>query len=336
MEHSNDHDPGVTKLAALACGAALLLVPFVAPAEPATQPGLRVLAFTKTAGFRHDSIPAALRALRELGTANGIAVDATEDGSVFSDAGLARYDAVIFLLTTGDVLDDAQQGAFERYVRGGGGYAGVHSAADTEYGWPWYGELVGAYFRSHPDRPARRDRSARARCVDRAAAAALGADGRVVQLCLLPEQPRPGPRTARRELVRPRWRRDGRRPPDRLGARRWAKGARGTRAAGIRSESYAEPLFRAHLLGGILYAAGYAGPRFASVARRRSAAGVWPWTCVRPVASAPARAACACGSADAGARRPCVRPPAGFGRRRARFPSAACESRSCSRTAQPE
>ena len=140
----------MTKLAAFACGAALLLVPAAAPATEATQPRLRVLAFTKTAAFRHDSIPAAVRAVRELGAANGIAVDATEDGAAFADARLARYDAVIFLLTTGDVLDGAQQEAFERYVRGGGGYVGVHSAADTEYDWPWYGELVGTYFRSHP------------------------------------------------------------------------------------------------------------------------------------------------------------------------------------------
>ena len=53
-------------------------------------------------------------------------------------------------MTTGDVLDEAQQAAFERYIRAGNGYAGVHSASDTEYNWPWYGELVGAYFSSHP------------------------------------------------------------------------------------------------------------------------------------------------------------------------------------------
>ena len=75
---------------------------------------------------------------------------ATEDASVFTDEGLAGYEVVVFLSTTGDVLDAAQQAAFERYVQGGGGYAGIHAASDTEYDWPWYGELVGAYFDSHP------------------------------------------------------------------------------------------------------------------------------------------------------------------------------------------
>jgi type 1 glutamine amidotransferase len=252
----------VTKLAALACGAALLLVPSAAPAD---QPLVHVLAFTKTAAFRHDSIPAALRALRELGTANGIAVDATEDGSVFTDARLARYDAVIFLLTTGDVLDDSQQAAFERYVRGGGGYVGVHSAADTEYGWAWYGGLVGAYFRSHPS-------------VQRAAVDVLARDASTARL------PRRWVRTdewysfasSPRARVRVLARLDESSydPGDgAMGADHpiaWAheagKGRAWYTAGGHTSEAYAEPLFRAHLLGGLLYAAGYGRPSFASVA----------------------------------------------------------------------
>jgi type 1 glutamine amidotransferase len=111
----------------------------------------RVLLFSRTAGFRHDSIADAIGAVRGLGDQNGFRVDATEDPGVFTDAGLAGYSAVSFLLTTGDVLDDAQQAAFERYIEAGNGFVGVHSAADTEYDWPWYGGLVGAYFASHPD-----------------------------------------------------------------------------------------------------------------------------------------------------------------------------------------
>ena len=80
----------------------------------------------------------------------GFSVDATEDAGAFTDANLAKYDVVIFLCTTGDVLNDTQQAAFERYIQGGGGYAGIHSASDTEYDWSWYGGLVGAYFRDHP------------------------------------------------------------------------------------------------------------------------------------------------------------------------------------------
>ena len=110
----------------------------------------KALVFSKTAAFRHDSIPAAVAAVQRLGARNHFKVDATEDAAAFTDANLARYDVVIFLSTTGDVLDETQQGAFERYIRAGGGYAGVHAASDTEYDWPWYGGLVGAYFRDHP------------------------------------------------------------------------------------------------------------------------------------------------------------------------------------------
>ncbi|MFR9722361.1 ThuA domain-containing protein [Streptomyces sp. MS19] len=108
------------------------------------------LVFSKTAGFRHDSIPAGISAIESLGEENGFEVTATEDASVFNDADLAQYEVVIWLSTTGDVLNDDQQAAFERYIEGGGGYAGVHAASDTEYDWPWYGELVGAYFDNHP------------------------------------------------------------------------------------------------------------------------------------------------------------------------------------------
>lgn len=116
----------------------------------ALPPSPRVLAFTRTAGFRHDSIPAGVAALTELGAANGFTVEQTEDPAQFTDANLARFAAVVFLSTTGDVLGTGQQAAFEQYIRGGGGYVGVHAASDTEYTWPWYGRLVGAYFASHP------------------------------------------------------------------------------------------------------------------------------------------------------------------------------------------
>jgi type 1 glutamine amidotransferase len=119
-----------------------------APA-PAADP-YQVLVFSKTAGFRHDSIPAGIQAIRELGTANGFTVTATEDSAVFTTSQLANYKAVVFLSTTGDVLNASQQTAMESYINGGGGYAGIHAAADTEYDWPFYGQLVGAWFRSHP------------------------------------------------------------------------------------------------------------------------------------------------------------------------------------------
>ena len=108
-----------------------------------------VLVFSKTAGFRHDSIEAGIAAIKKLGQEHGFQVDATEDASAFQPETLTRYAAVMFLSTTGNVLDAAQQRAFEQYIRSGHGFIGVHAAADTEYEWPWYGRLVGGYFDSH-------------------------------------------------------------------------------------------------------------------------------------------------------------------------------------------
>jgi type 1 glutamine amidotransferase len=116
-----------------------------------TQPGPdRILVFSKTAGFRHSSIEPGIAALRNLGAAHDFEVDATEDAGQFTTANLARYKTVVFLSTTGDVLNNEQQTAFTTYIRGGGGFVGIHAAADTEHGWSWYGGLVGAYFVSHP------------------------------------------------------------------------------------------------------------------------------------------------------------------------------------------
>ena len=109
-----------------------------------------ILVFSKTDGFTHGSIPAGNEALIELGLDNGFEVDTTQSAEVFTEGDLASYAAVVFLNTTGDVLNKAQQGAFERYMEKGGGYVGIHSATDTEFDWEWYGKLVGAYFKDHP------------------------------------------------------------------------------------------------------------------------------------------------------------------------------------------
>ncbi|NJY63033.1 ThuA domain-containing protein [Salinimicrobium sp. CDJ15-81-2] len=110
----------------------------------------RILIFTKTAGFVHESIPDGKAAIMRAGQEMGIEVDTTSDASYFGKEKLENYKAVVFLNTTGDVLKKEQQNAFEDYIRSGGGFAGIHSAADTEYEWPWYGKLVGGYFKSHP------------------------------------------------------------------------------------------------------------------------------------------------------------------------------------------
>ncbi len=110
----------------------------------------KVLVFTKTAGFRHASIPAGIKALQQLGKDNGFEVDTTENAERFTEDSLQQYAAVIFLNTTGDVLDNRQEADFERYIQAGGGFVGIHAATDTEYDWPWYGKMVGAYFSDHP------------------------------------------------------------------------------------------------------------------------------------------------------------------------------------------
>jgi cytochrome c len=112
-----------------------------------------VLVFSRTVGYRHDAIGPGIEAIRRLGTESGFALTATEDPAQFTDATLAGFDVVVFLSTSMDVLDDTQQGALQRFIQAGGGWVGVHAAADTEYGWPWYGQLIGgnAWFKSHPD-----------------------------------------------------------------------------------------------------------------------------------------------------------------------------------------
>ncbi|HXG27237.1 MAG TPA: ThuA domain-containing protein [Nevskiales bacterium] len=110
----------------------------------------KLLVYSRTAGFRHPSIEPGIQVVRQLGADNGFTVDATEDPAQFTPQNLAQYDVVMFLNTTLDVLGPAEQAAFEQYIRGGGSFVGVHSAADTEHDWPFYGELVGAYFQAHP------------------------------------------------------------------------------------------------------------------------------------------------------------------------------------------
>ena len=111
----------------------------------------RVLVFGKHAAFRHQSIPAGMSAIRKLGEENGFDVDTTKNAVMFTEENLAKYAAVVFLSTTGDVLNHRQEAAFERYIQAGGGFVGIHAATDTEYDWGWYGRLVGAYFNGHPE-----------------------------------------------------------------------------------------------------------------------------------------------------------------------------------------
>ena len=114
------------------------------------QENKSILVFSKTAEFRHGSIEAGQVTLLKMGLENNIKVDTTEDASFFTEENLKQYAAVVFLNTTGDILDYGQQADFERYIQAGGGYVGIHAATDTEYDWKWYNKLAGAYFNGHP------------------------------------------------------------------------------------------------------------------------------------------------------------------------------------------
>jgi len=113
---------------------------------------INVLIFSRTAGFRHDSIPAGVKAMHQVCFEAGYSCVSTEDASLFTADNLAQFRVVVFLNTTGDILDDAQQRAFEQWFNAGKcGFFGIHSAADTEYDWPFYSELLGGQFKSHPE-----------------------------------------------------------------------------------------------------------------------------------------------------------------------------------------
>lgn len=112
-----------------------------------------VLVFSKTEAFRHASIETGQAAIQKMGAEKGFGVTLTEDASQFTEKNLKNYNVVLFLSTTGDVLNDKQQEVFERYIQAGGGYVGIHAAADTEYDWPWYNRLAGAWFQDHPSTP---------------------------------------------------------------------------------------------------------------------------------------------------------------------------------------
>lgn len=111
----------------------------------------RILVFSKTEGFHHASIADGNTAIIKLGEENGFEVDTTSNADAFTEENLNKYAAVVFLNTTGDLLNHYQEADFERYIQAGGGYVGIHAAADAEYDWGWYGRLVGGYFKSHPE-----------------------------------------------------------------------------------------------------------------------------------------------------------------------------------------
>lgn len=112
--------------------------------------GQQIMVFSKTNGFRHKSIEHGKAALKKMGDTEKWSVTFTEDSLAFSPDRLEDLDAIVFLNTTGKILGDNERQAFKEYIQNGGGFVGIHSATDTEKSWPWYVDLIGASFKSHP------------------------------------------------------------------------------------------------------------------------------------------------------------------------------------------
>ncbi len=110
----------------------------------------KVLIFHETEGYRHKSIETGIQAIQRLGNENDFITEVSRDSRFFTENDLSKIDLVIFLNTTGDIMDTDEQVAFQNYMDNGGNFFGIHAAADTEFDWAWYGKLVGAYFNGHP------------------------------------------------------------------------------------------------------------------------------------------------------------------------------------------
>jgi hypothetical protein len=219
----------------------------------------RIAVFTRTTGYRHESIPDGVNAFRELGAGHGFEVDATEDPGELA-ATLPGCAAVVFLSNSGEaVLTEDSRRALRAHLAAGGGFVGVHGAACTEYAWPWYGqEAVGAVFDGHPalqpgelavedrDHPATAHLGERWAFTDEWYNFTANPRGRVRVLATADETTYTGGRMgADHPLI-------------------WCHENAGGRsfytALGHTSESYADPVFRRHLLGGLTWAAGWEEP----------------------------------------------------------------------------
>ncbi len=111
---------------------------------------INVLVFTKTVGYRHESISSGLKMLYDQSKKQNWVITATENAELFNDDFLSNFDVVVFLNPTGDAVDPSGQIAFEKFMKSGKGFVGIHAASDCEYDWPFYGKLVGGYFKTHP------------------------------------------------------------------------------------------------------------------------------------------------------------------------------------------
>ncbi len=128
----------------------LVIIVLVFGTRVLAQKQFKALLVTTTRGWHHESLHAGVLAIQQLGVKNQFEVVLWEDPGGFTDKYLAQFKVVIFLNTTGDIFDSAQQKVMERFIESGKGYVGIHSASDTEYDWEWYTKLVGRMFYIHP------------------------------------------------------------------------------------------------------------------------------------------------------------------------------------------
>jgi uncharacterized protein len=118
--------------------------------QPDFKDPINVLVFSKTSGFRHGSISSGVKMLYDLSRQQNWVMTTTENASLLTDEFLSKMDVAVFLNPTGNAIDDAGQLAFEKFIKSGKGFVGIHSSADFEYDWPFYGTLNGGYFKTHP------------------------------------------------------------------------------------------------------------------------------------------------------------------------------------------
>src|SRR5262245_44130595 len=136
---------------ALRCAILTVLLALAAPAAVhAAGREYKVLVFTRAVGEQHASTAAGVKAIKDLGREHRFVVNATADPTEFRADRLKQFRAVVFLNTSGDVLTDAQQAAFEDYYRDGGGFVGIHSAIDTERDWSFLTDVLGARSKGTP------------------------------------------------------------------------------------------------------------------------------------------------------------------------------------------
>ncbi len=232
----------------------LALLLFAGCDSQQTPEFVNVLIFSKTAGYRHKSIEDGIAAIQKIAQENNFQVSFTEDADIFKPKTLAPYNVIVFLSTTGDILNEAQQLEFQRWIQAGGGFVGIHAATDTEYEWPWYNELVGGYFAGHP--PGVHEANIAVLDTEHPSTKHLGRNfkatdewynfkdmyPKVIPLLNLDENSYEGGKMGKVHPIAWHHEYDG--------GRSWYTGM------GHTKESFSDPDFTKQILGGILYAAG--------------------------------------------------------------------------------